>query len=431
LLAAVLAFVLGLPACRKPVTRPSPKVVASANSAPSGSGSAVVVPPVEAKAVKPAAAPEEIRKPVALDDAAKRTASAYLAALARGRKATTTKDFAKAETEFSACLRLVPRDPRALAERGYARLLAGKLDDADTDLKAASEKAGSTGLLLQVVHNRLLVARQRGDEQAAKGFEEDKKRLNESRRIAPGIDCTSDAHQASLSPERPKTLVEAWKLVTEAHATATAMKPEEIALGSDGPAEGAPPAPPPSESELWQTMTGGTPRDGGWALTTASPYGATLAGHALFSKAGQLYLFPALYHSMSFRCGQDGGGVLTVDGGGVVPWHIKFEQDQMTAAYMCGADPDNGRYGVCGTAEDPGGSPVQSFCTVVSSNVTLTVLDSNTFEGLFEIVVNVQPSGNNMMGEPPHLLDVEWLPDHLVMSACGSRRQVPYSLGRE
>jgi len=71
---------------------------------------------------------------------------------------------------------------------------------------------------------------------------------------------------------------------------------------------------------------------------------------ANLSKAGQLYLFPALYHSMSFRCGQDGGG---------------------------------------------------------------------------------EPSGDSMMGEPPHLLDVEWLPDHLVMSACGSRRQVPYSLGRE
>jgi Flp pilus assembly protein TadD len=408
-------------------------VVASAKSAASASGSAVVALSSETEAVKPATTPEESRKPIALDDAAKRTATAYLAALARGRKATTGKDFAKAETEFSACLRLVPRDPRALGERGYARLLAGKLDDADADLKAAAEKAGSTGLLLQLVHNRLLVARKRGDVQAAEGFEADKKRLKDSRRIAPGIDCTSETRLVPLSPERPKTLLEAWKLVAEAHAAAVQMetKPEEIALGSEGPAEGAPPAPPPSEAELWQKMTGGTPRDGGWALTTATSNGSTLAGHALFSKAGQLYVFPALYHSTVFRCGQDGGGVLTVDGGGVVPWHIKLEEEQLTAAYTCGAEPDDGRFGVCGTAEDPGGPPVGSFCTLASSTVTLTVLDSKSFASLFEIVVGVQPSGDKMMGQSPHLLDVEWLPDHLVVSACGSRQQVPYSLGSE
>ena len=76
------------------------------------------------------------------------------------------------------------------------------------------------------------------------------------------------------------------------------------------------------------------------------------------------------------------------------------------------------RAGVCGTAEDPGGSPVQSFCTVASSNVTLTVLDGKTFEGLFEIAVDVQPS-NGMMGESPHLLDVEWLRVGLGGSSSG------------
>jgi hypothetical protein len=363
---------------------------------------------------------------VALDEAAQRTATQYLAALARGRKATTAKDFAKAEAEFSACLQLVPGDPRALGERGYARLRANKLDDADADFKVAVEKAGSTALLAQLVHNRLLVARQRGDERAASGFEDEKQRIKASRRIAPGVDCSADAHAVSRSPERPKTLREAWSMMAAAHAQASGSKPEEIALGNSGLPEGVPPAPPPKEAELWQQMTSGTPRDGGWALTTSTSYGGSLSGHALFSKAGQLYLFPALYSSLVFRCGQDGGGELTVAGGGVVPWHIQFEQEQLTVGYMCEAS--GGGSALCGSADDSTGTPVQSYCALVSSNVTVTVLDSKTFEGLFELTVGAQPSGDSPMGDSPHLLDVEWLADHLVMNACGARRQVPYTL---
>jgi hypothetical protein len=381
------------------------------------------------KAATPPASPEELRKPVALDEAAQRTATQYLGALGRGRKATTARDFAKAEAEFSECLKLVPGDPRALGERGYARLLAGKWDDADADFKVAVEKAGSTALLVQLVHNRLLVARQRGDEQAARGFEEEKKRLKASRRIAPGIDCSANAQAVTLSPERPKTLTEAYRMMVKAHADATSAQPDEVALGDNGPPEGTPP-PVPSEAQLWQQMTGGDARDGGWALTTSSSYGATMSGHALFSKAGQLYLFPALYSSLAFRCGQDGGGQLSVGGGGVVPWHIKFEQEQLVVGYMCGGE-DGRNIAPCGSPEDSTGTPLQSYCALASSNVRVTVLDSKTFEGILELTVGAQPSGDGSMVDAPHLLDVEWLPDHLTMNACGSRREVPYTLASE
>jgi hypothetical protein len=373
-------------------------------------------------------APEQDRKPLALDEAGQRVARQYLAALSRGRKATTTKDFAKAEAEFSDCLKLVPGDPRALGERGYARLLSGKWDDADADFELAVAKAGSTPLLVQLVHNRLLVARQRGDEKAAKAFEDEKKRLKASRRIAPGIDCSADAQAVTRSPEHPKNLNEAWAMMAKAHGDATGCKPEEIALGEGGPPEGAA-APSPTEAELWQRLTGGAARDGGWALTTSTSYGGTLAGHALFSKEGQLYLFPALYSSLVFRCGQDGGGTLTVGGGGVVPWHIKFEQEQLVAAYLCGGDGTN--IAPCGSPEDSSGTPVQSYCALASSTVRVTVLDGKTFEGMLELTVAAQPSGDGPMGDSPHLLDVEWLPDHLTMSACGARRQVPYVLPSE
>ena len=434
-LGLLAAGVLGLSGCKSaPKASPPPAQsattsgsVASAKASPSFPSSAASAAAANATSTppKPPGPLEQTRKPVALDEAAQRTATQYLALLARGRKATTAKDFAQAETEFSACLKLVPGDPRALGERGYARLLANKLDDADADFKVAVEKAGSTALLAQLVHNRLLVARQRGDEQAARSFEQEKQRIKASRRIAPGVDCSADAHSVSRSPERPKTLTEAWSIMTKAHAQASSSKPEEIALGNSGLPEGAPPPPPATEAELWQQLTNGAPRDGGWAITTSTGYGFSLSGHALFSKAGQFYLFPAVYSSLVFRCGQDGGGELSVGGGGMVPWHIKFEQEQLTVAYMCEAS--GGGSALCGSAEDSTGTPVQSYCALVSSNVTVTVLDSNTFEGLFELTVGARPSGASPMGASPHLLDVEWLADHLVMNACGARRQVPYS----
>jgi hypothetical protein len=382
--------------------------------------SAVAAAPSQAPPSSAAAqlTPEERRKPVALDEAGRRTAGAYLAALGRGRKATLAKDFATAEAELSAGLELVSGDPRALGERGYARLLAGKLDDADVDLAAAEGKAPSTSLLLQIVHNRMLVARQRGDERAARGFEAQKKRLKAARQIEPGIDCTTDEHSSSLVPERPKTLAQAWKVMAAAHAKASSETVESIALGEGGEAF----ALPQSDAALWQQITGGPPRDGAWALTTSTSYAGSLSGHALFSKAGQLYLFPSLYTSLVFRCGQDGGGTVSVGGGGLEPWHIRFEQEQLVVGLLCEAQGNS--LAPCG---EEGGEPVRSFCSLASSSVKLTVLDAKTFEGLLQVDVAAQPSGNEGMGSSPRLLDVEWQPEHLVMNACGARKRVAYA----
>ena len=176
-------------------------------------------------------------------------------------------------------------------------------------------------------------------------------------------------------------------------------------------------------------MTGGAARDGGWAVTTSTSYGASLSGHALFSKAGDLYVFPALYSALVFRCGQDGGGTLTVGGGGVVPWHIRFEQEELVVGYMCGGD--GAPFVQCGSPEDTTGTPAQSYCALASSNVRVTVLDSKTFEGMLDLTVGAHPSGDGPMGDSLRLLDVEWLPDRLTMNACGERRQVPYTLPNE
>lgn len=74
---------------------------------------------------------------IASDDDAKKFV-AYTSALGRGRTATIAKRYPDAFKAFDEALAIRPNDARALAEKGYAELLAGKLDDAADDLGSAS-----------------------------------------------------------------------------------------------------------------------------------------------------------------------------------------------------------------------------------------------------------------------------------------------------
>jgi hypothetical protein len=156
-------------ACRKEEAAPRvTPVIASARASVAVPGASVPATALAAKPTPPAA-PE--RKPTALDPAGLRVAKTYLAELGLGRKATLAKDYAQAAAHFSNALEALPGDPRALAERGYARLRASNLPEAEADLAAAMRGAPSSAVLLQILHNRMLVARQRGDENAATAWE--------------------------------------------------------------------------------------------------------------------------------------------------------------------------------------------------------------------------------------------------------------------
>ncbi len=433
-LTALLLTAALLPSCRKQAPKPEPAIAQTkTTSATATSVTAVTAPisPATATVVANPAAPPtpteqlrrkvESRKPVALDDAGKRTATAYLAALVRGRKATVAKDFAKAEAEFSTCLQLVPDDARAQGERGYARLLAGKLDDADKDFAAAAPRAPSTSLLTQLIHNRMLVAKQRGDEKAAKEFEAEKKRLKAARRVAPGIDCTSDASPTTLEPEHPKDLTEAWRLISESHANKANLKAAEITTGTNNL------QPKGTEAELWQLLTEGPARDGAWAVVTHGNDGFSEQGHALFAKAGKLYLYLSLYDAYAARCGYSGGALLTVGGGGTAPWHYRLDRSEDGVGMMC--EYSNNKFAPCGSVNDEDGNPVQSFCYWASSNAEVVVLDSKSFEGLLIVGADAQANEANSVLDPQQLLEVEWQPEQLIMSACGTKRAVPYNLG--
>lgn len=74
---------------------------------------------------------------------------AYGAAMTEGRTAAATKKYAPAIDAFTRALVAAPEDPRALAERGHARLLSKDLDGANADLTTALAMADPNDMKLK------------------------------------------------------------------------------------------------------------------------------------------------------------------------------------------------------------------------------------------------------------------------------------------
>lgn len=380
---------------------------AKATAAPPSAQPAVVAPqpsvsvsPSPTLARRPAPPAPPPRKPTPLDAAGLRSAKTYLAELSAGRKATLAKDYEQAEAHFSKCLEALPGDPRALAERGYARLLANKLPEADADLAAAAQRAPSSAVLVQIVHNRMLVARQRGDEAAAKSFEAEKKKLKAGRRLPSGVTCNSDVSDSDLEPIVTTSLDDALKRLLTAHAAE-----DHVELGNVEFVTG--PFHETDEVEaLKATAAQGPLPEGGVELWSR---GDALRNHALISHAGKLYGYPNLSSGNQALCGLDDAAVVTVGGGGAVPWYIRREYRNVVRGYT----------------EFEGGQTM-GFCSWTSSSVDVTILDSKTFAGIRKLSASAQPTDADTGNEPEHLMELEWLADKVLVDVCGQRSVVPY-----
>jgi hypothetical protein len=348
-----------------------------------------------------------------------RIAKAYLGALGRGRKATVARDFAQAEEQFSKCLELVPGDPRALAERGYARLLAEKVDEADADLALAEKEAPSATVLLQILHNRMLIAKKRGDGEAAARFERVKRDLKAAPRLDHGISCSFEERSSSLVASPAPSLDDALRILVESHAKAANGDTSHITFripGADSEDM--------NDVKLRALLVHGKLPDGGWTLATRDDEGGSVANHALFAHAGKLFTVPALSVGLPSRCSLDGLASVRV-GRGAGPWYVYREQISLYPAYTC--EFDDHSYAPCGTVEGKGeGTPVQTFCTWMMTDVELHLLDPTTFNGLRLLAVSAQ-AGDVASGEPAHLLDYEWQPTQLSVTACGTPRLIPYT----
>ncbi|MBN2193175.1 MAG: hypothetical protein JW751_10200 [Polyangiaceae bacterium] len=80
------------------------------------------------------------------------------AAMGRGRLATVRKDYPAAIRAFDEALDAEPGDAQALAERGYAKYLAGDLEGATRDFDQAESRSRDNSLLRAIRHNRELIA---------------------------------------------------------------------------------------------------------------------------------------------------------------------------------------------------------------------------------------------------------------------------------
>jgi len=105
---------------------------------------------------------------VELTEAEKEADLRYHAALERGRRASTAKDYDAASKAFTEALTAKPNDARALGERGYAYLQAGNLDYAESDFQQADGRTQDPNLAAQIFFNEGLLAERKGDLENAK-----------------------------------------------------------------------------------------------------------------------------------------------------------------------------------------------------------------------------------------------------------------------
>ena len=95
-------------------------------------------------------------------DAEKAARRKYDTAMEAGRVATRDRDYVAAVAAFDTALLGTPYDPRALAERGYAKALSKDWAGADADLERAFEGTEDRALSAQIWFNIGLVAEAQG-----------------------------------------------------------------------------------------------------------------------------------------------------------------------------------------------------------------------------------------------------------------------------
>jgi hypothetical protein len=355
----------------------------------------------------------EVPKPTLLDAAGTQSAKAYTAALARGRKATLAKKYVQAEEQFSKCLELVRDDPRALAERGYARLLADKPVEARMDLLGARKAAPNSALLLQILHNLVLVEQRLGDERAASAYEAERKQLKSARRMPSGVDCSSDVSGSELEPRVVGAFEDALQLVLAAHAEALHSEAKEVIFEDPfSQVEGY--------ADRLKAMAARSPfPDGRTVLYTSG--GGAYENHAVIAQSGTFYVYPSLSSGTASRCCIFGLAEVSIDGGGARPWRIQRKVVELMGAYTCvGSD------GTTSSCSEDEGQTWMSSCVWANAAVDLTILDAKTFRGIRQVSVSAHPSGEAAVAEPEHLLEIDWQADHAVVEACGERQLVRY-----
>jgi hypothetical protein len=304
-----------------------------------------VTPPssVPQSRAEPSAAQKPAKSP--LDAAAKAKAKLYLSALGRGRKATVKKDYGAAVAAFDEALKLEPRDARALAERGYAKYLAGDLDGGAQDFSLATPLASDPKLRAQIAFNQGLVAKKQGVAAQASA-------CPVTIDLAPKLVTTPEPNFRAL-----------WAQLVKDHND----EPDPDPLNSPSIPEGA------TDSVIAKALAAPrAPADDIWLV---SLLGQQLSSsHAYAVRKGKLWLLPTLSHDFAnTRCPAGVNQVGVSDG--AVPIIETVAQDG-AEGFMC--QKPNGDTAEC-DGSDNQGEPFQSFCAYGSYTIRSFLLDPSTF----------------------------------------------------
>ena len=181
----------------------APAAVTSASASASASGTA------SAKAKAKVAPPSREKKPLTEDDKAK--LKAYNAGLLAGRKATVDKDYAAAIKGFDEALTARPDDPRALSERGYAKLLARDYKGARADLDKSARGTSDKKLLASIWYNEGLISESLGEGASASLYFARSNALNPTKAAQAKLEGKSKCPAAVDKTEALGKAVKSWR----------------------------------------------------------------------------------------------------------------------------------------------------------------------------------------------------------------------------
>lgn len=334
------------PEGQKPAASAAPQ--ASTASAPQASASAKAQTSAAPQASSSAA-------PKGKTAISKDTAKAYSESLKKGRAATLAKKYDEAIAAFDAALKALPGDARALSERGYAKLLAGKLEDARKDLREAEASTKDPKLLGQIHYNHGLVAEKLGHAEEAKAS------FAKSNVLAPTKAAASKAGTSTCVADVEMQNTRA-KLAKDFQAMFDALKTEakdSTKVGSNDEAKTGLFARIPKEAQDFVVayQAGGEDGGGAWEI---HPY--------LKTPDGLLFGVDTVSTYYDFPCGGD-ISVTTSESSGLKL--VKVVHAAGMRVPVCEAD--GGELTECGEND----MPVSSACSTDDPTVTYVVFDAS------------------------------------------------------
>lgn len=283
---------------------------------------------------------------------------AFRAALQKGRSHTRAKAWPAAIAAFDEALGHRPGDPGALAERGYARYLAGELEAAAGDLEAARERTQEPRRLGMIWFNVGLVADAAGNPEGARRAFTLSNQLSPTRAAAARLDGTAICTAEIDATHKPATTLASWRALHAHLAKET---------GSDGIDE------PNTEAAARAALC--HERDVGdvWDLcfypsSEVNAHASVLAGRA---PDGSLLVFHELAFAESGACQPRGELAVTTIGEYVHARYVELHDDWE----LVSTSPGNPDAAPCEVDGDDVPDTCEFVCKSFSASVDDYILD--------------------------------------------------------